>query len=66
VRVPASWRLLYKDVADWKPVETADLFGVEKDKFNRVTFKPVTTTALRVEVTAQPNVSVGMQKWTVK
>jgi len=66
VRVPTSWRLLYKDGAEWKQVETTDAFGVEKDRFNKVTFQPVTTGALRVEVTAQPNVSVGIEKWTVK
>jgi uncharacterized protein len=66
VRVPASWRLLYKDGEDWKPVTTQDSFGVAKDQFNIVKFSPVTTTALRVELQAQPNVSVGMQKWTVK
>jgi DUF1680 family protein len=71
VRVPASWRLLYKDGDQWKPVETQELsgvaqFGVAKDRFNSVKFTPVTTTALRVELQAQPNFSVGMQKWTVK
>ena len=66
VRVPASWRLLYKDGEKWKPVETSGAFGVEKDKFNKVNFKPVTTTALRVEVTAQERFSVGIQKWTAK
>jgi len=66
VRVPASWRLLYKDGAEWKPVESAGPFGVEKDRFNSVTFKPVTTTALRVEVTMRPSFSVGVQKWTVR
>ncbi len=66
VRVPASWRLLYKDGETWKPVETLDQYGVAKDKFNTVKFTPVITTALRVEVQAQNNVSMGMQKWTVK
>ena len=66
VRVPASWRLLYKDGDQWKPVETQVPFGVAKDKFNTVRFTPVTTTALRVELQAQANYSVGMQKWTVK
>src|SRR5262249_1167925 len=66
VRVPASWRILYKDGNDWKPVETSDTFGVERNKFNHVSFKPVTTTALRVELQAQPNFSIGVQKWTVK
>jgi len=66
VRVPASWKLFYKDGEAWKPVETSDAFAVEKNKFNRVTFKPVTTTGLRIELTAQPQFSVGIQKWTAK
>jgi hypothetical protein len=66
VRVPASWRLLYKEGDQWRPVETLEQFGVATDKFNTVKFTPVTTTALRVELQAQPNFSVGMQKWTVK
>ncbi|HLK69961.1 MAG TPA: glycoside hydrolase family 127 protein [Bryobacteraceae bacterium] len=66
VRVPASWRLLYKDGEEWKPVETTATYGVEKDKFNTVSFKAVTTTALRVELTAQPQFSAGIQKWTAK
>jgi uncharacterized protein len=66
VRVPASWRLLYKDGDHWKPVSGTGLFGVEKDRFNKVAFQPVTTTALRVEVTMQPNFSAGLQKWRVK
>ena len=66
VRVPASWRLLYKDGDQWKPVETSDQYGTAKDKFNAVKFTPVTTTALRLEVQAQQKVSMGIQKWTVK
>ncbi len=66
VRVPASWRLLYKDGDDWKPVETTGTYGVEKDKFNQVSFRPVTTTALRVELEAQSKWAAGIQKWTVK
>jgi uncharacterized protein len=66
VRVPASWRILYKDGAAWKPVEASGPFGVARDAFNRVTFKPVTTGALRIEVTMQPKFSVGLQEWKVK
>jgi hypothetical protein len=66
VRVPASWRVLYRDGDQWKPVENAGPYGVEKDKYNRVTFKPAVTSGLRLEVTAQPNFSVGIQEWKVK
>ena len=66
VRVPASWRILYRDGSDWKPVEHAGAWPVEKDKFNPVTFKPVTTTALRLEVNFQPSYSAGVQRWRLK
>lgn len=66
VRVPASWRLMYRDGQVWKPVETADKFGVKKDRYNTVTFKPVTTKALRVEVQAQGGFSAGVQEAGVK
>ena len=65
VRVPQSWKLLYKDGDTWKPVEGAT-FGVARDAWNTVTFKPVTTSALRIELTMQPEMSAGLQEWKVK
>jgi DUF1680 family protein len=65
-RVPGSWRILYKDGDRWKPVETSDPYGVERDRFNTVRFKPVTTSGLRLEVTSQSNWSSGIQEWKVK
>jgi hypothetical protein len=65
-RVPLSWRLLYRDGGEWKPVETAESYGVEKDRFNKVRFKPVTTSALRLEVTMQKDWSAGLHEWKVK
>jgi DUF1680 family protein len=62
-RVPKSWRLLYKDGQNWKPVETSETFGVEKDRYNKLTFKPVMTDGLRLEVTLQPDWSAGIQEW---
>jgi hypothetical protein len=67
VRVPKSWKLLYKDASGaWQPVETSDAFGVERNKYNALRFKPVTTSALRLELVMQPNVSAGVQEWKVK
>jgi hypothetical protein len=66
VRVPASWRLLYKDGDQWKPVENLEPYGIDKDRYNRVGFRPVTTSGLRLEVTAQRQWSVGIQEWKVK
>lgn len=66
VRVPQAWRVLYKDGNEWKPVEAADAYGVARNQYNKVSFKPVTTSGLRLEVTMQPNWSAGVQEWKVK
>ena len=66
VRVPKSWRLLYKDGTEWKPVAGASAFGTAKDAYNTVRFTPVTTAALRIELEMQPRVSAGVQEWKVK
>ena len=66
VRVPQSWRLLYKDGNEWRPVKTSGAFGVAKDAYNTVKFTPVTTPALRIELVMQPNNSAGIQEWKVK
>jgi len=65
-RVPVSWRVLYKEGEEWKPVEAPGPHGVEKDRYNRVPFKPVTTGGLRLEVVLQPEWSAGIQEWKVK
>lgn len=66
VRVPASWRLLYKDGDEWKPVMPQSAYGVEKDRYNRVIFAPVSTTTMRLEVTMQKEWSAGIQEWRLK
>ena len=66
VRVPQSWRLLYRDGGDWRPVKALGEFGTARDRYNVVRFTPVTTTALRLELTMQPRVSAGVQEWSVK
>ena len=63
--VPASWRLLYQDGDQWKPVENLGPFNVEKGAYNEVSFKPVTTNAVRLELVIQPNWSAGIHKWHV-
>ncbi len=62
-RVPKSWRLLYRDGKEWKPVEGASSYGVERDKLNGVTFQPVATKAIRLEVQLQANFSGGILEW---
>jgi DUF1680 family protein len=65
-RPPRSWRLLYRDGENWKPVLGVGAYGVEVDRYNRVTFNPVTTTALRIEVELQGEYSGGILEWRVE
>ena len=65
-RVPQSWRLLHRVGGEWKPVAGAAAFGVEMDRFNRVTFAPIETTALRIELQLQPGWSGGILEWKVE
>jgi hypothetical protein len=65
IKLPASWQLFYKDGQEWKAVETSDPFGTAPDRYNHVDFKPVSTTALRLQVQLQPDQSAGISEWKV-
>jgi len=65
-RVPRSWRLMYKEGGEWKPVEAAGVYGVSPNVYNSVSFTPVTTTALRLEVQLQDGFSGGILRWRTK
>ena len=64
--LPASWRLLYREGGDWRPVPNAQADAIAKDRFNALRFDPVQTKALRLEVQLQPNLSGGILEWRVK
>ena len=64
-RVPESWRVLYRQAGEWKPVEAVGEYGVAKDRFNEVRFRPIETDALRLEAKLQPNCSGGILEWRV-
>ncbi|RJP24280.1 MAG: glycoside hydrolase family 127 protein [Candidatus Omnitrophota bacterium] len=64
-RAPQSWKLLWKDGDRWKAMENVGDYGVELDQFNRITFPPIQTSALRIEVELQPEFSGGILEWRV-
>jgi hypothetical protein len=69
VRLPKWWRVLYKSGTEWKEVEDPSGYGIERDKFNVVTFKPVQTTALRLDVQCQNEKgrwAMGVLEWRIK
>lgn len=66
-RVPESWKLYYKDQATnrWKEVNATSAYGTEKDRYNVLTFEPVTTTDLKIVAKLQKGESGGVIEWKV-
>jgi hypothetical protein len=66
-RIPASWKLLAKEADAWREVKLTggSAYGTAKDAFNKVTFEPMTTQELRLEVQLQADVSGGILEWRV-
>jgi uncharacterized protein len=52
-KAPSSWKLLYKIGDEWKEVEATCPYGTDIDKYNHLTFKPVTTNALKLIASLQ-------------
>jgi DUF1680 family protein len=66
-RVPAEWRLLWKDGDKWRPVKLTggSAYSTALDRFNQVTFEKVTTAKLKLEVKLKRGFSGGILEWTV-
>jgi DUF1680 family protein len=65
-RLPASWQVFYQVGTTWKPVQNLGPYGLDKDTYNRVKFRPVGTKALRLEVQLQKDFSAGILEWRVE
>jgi len=66
-RIPSSWRILYKSGNDWVPVKlTSDSYPVKLDRWCRVEFEPVKTTALRLEFKMKDGWAAGVHEWKVE
>ena len=64
-RPPAAWKLLYLKDDAWEEVANASGYPALPDRFNRVTFAPVETKGLKLEVQLQPEMSGGILEWKV-
>jgi hypothetical protein len=65
-RLPVSWRLLYRgEDGQWKPVASPSDSAIRKRDPIKVTFSPVTTKALRLEVQLPEGFSAGLYEWSV-
>lgn len=66
-RVPVSWKIYYRNAAgEWAAVENPSGYPCDKGVACNVTFKPVKTTALKLEIVQPEKHSCGVFEWSVK
>lgn len=65
-RIPVSYKILYLKDGNWFPVDVLSNSGISKDKFNIIRFKPVSTTALKLELQQPAEQSSGIHEWAVQ
>jgi len=64
--IPASYKIYYKKGEEWIPVKETIPYTIAKDAYNTLTFEPVETTALKMEVQLPKDNSAGIHEWEVK
>lgn len=65
-RVPVSYSIYYKKGDEWLPVENTTPYTIRKDSYNKVQFKPVSTTALKLVLKLPEDNAAGIHEWIVK
>ncbi len=65
-RPPKSWRVLYRENGEWKPVTHPSEYGCENNHYNRTTFDSVETDGLRLDVQMPEKFSSGILQWKVE
>ena len=65
-RIPQSWKLLYRKDGNFVPVENFSDYKVTIDDFDKLSFLPVKTDALRLEMTFKKGFAGGIQEWIVE
>ncbi|MEO6721497.1 MAG: beta-L-arabinofuranosidase domain-containing protein [Ferruginibacter sp.] len=65
-RIPAAWKIYYKKEGEWVPAKNTSPYEIAVDKYNSVTFEPVATTALKLEVQLPVDNATGIHEWIVE
>ena len=65
IDLPASYTIQYWNGSAWVNVSNPSGLGVLANQYNTTTFAPVTTTQLRLNVTAKATTSTGIESWRV-
>lgn len=64
-KLPLSWHVEYREGDQWIPVRARGDYEIAANRFNRITFDPVTTQALRLVAQLPQDASSGIFEWRV-
>ena len=64
-KLPGGWTIQYLDGTTWKDVKNKGEYPVALDRWCNVSFEPVTTTALRLNLTMQKDWAAGIHEWKI-
>lgn len=65
-RLPKSWRLLFKDGDEWREVAKQTEYEIKLDQYCEVSFDPVTTEQIRLEVEPKAGMLAGILEWKIE
>ena len=66
-KVPDSWKIYYRNSAgEWVEVEALGAYPREKGIASEVSFKPVSTDAVKIEIVQPEEYSCGLFEWDIK
>ncbi|WP_436239641.1 galactose-binding domain-containing protein [Paenibacillus sp. LjRoot153] len=65
IDLPASYTIQYWNGTAWVNVASPSGLGVVANQYNTTTFTPVSTTKIRVNITAKATTSTGIESWRV-
>ena len=65
-RIPVAYKVYYQKDGQWVPVNNTTPYTISKDQYNVLTFEPIQTTALKLEVQLPTDNSAGIHEWGVK
>ncbi len=63
--LPESWKLYYLSGGKWIEMDAKTTYPNQVDQLNKITFEPVTTDALKLEVRLSKDYSAGLHEWIV-
>jgi hypothetical protein len=59
-RIPAAWKVEYKDGDSWREVENKDDYQITKDNWDFIEFEPVSTEAVRLVIILPEEYATGL------